>query len=279
MARQRTADTTLTVQGVTIPKLGLGTSQITGSECVVAVRDALELGYDHIDTARAYGNEAQIGQGLHDCGRNRDEIFLTTKLWYSDLSAVGVHDQLEQSLRDLRTEYVDLLLIHWPNPEFPLARTLDAMLEAQQAGRVRQIGVANFPSVLLREALEQAPLICDQIEYHPYLGQPHLLALARERDLMVTAYSPLAQGEVLHDPVIGEIATAHDATPAQIVLRWLLDQPNVGAIPKAASHEHRAANLAVFDLELSDEERGRIAGLERRRRTTDPAWGPDWDQM
>jgi len=277
MAREQTADTTLTVQGITIPKLGFGTSQITGSDCVVAVRDALELGYGHIDTARAYGNEAQVGEGLHDSGRNRDEVFLTTKLWYSELSAVGVHDQLEQSLRDLRTEYVDLLLIHWPNPEFPLARTLDAMLEAQEAGRVRQIGVANFPSVLLREALEHAPLICDQIEYHPYLGQPHVLALARERDLMVTAYAPLAQGEVLRDPVIREVAAAHDTTAAQIVLRWLLDQPNVAAMPKASSHEHRAANLAVFDIELSDEERAGIAGLERGRRTIDPSWAPDWD--
>jgi 2,5-diketo-D-gluconate reductase B len=277
MPRDMTADTTLTVQGVTIPKLGLGTWQITGSDCVVAVRDALELGYAHIDTAGAYGNASQVGQGLHDSGRNRDEIFITTKLWRDDLSAVGVHDQLEQSLRDLRTEYVDLLLIHWPNAEVPLGQTLGAMREAQEAGRVRHLGVANFPSALLREALEHAPLICDQVEYHPYLGQPHVLELARARDLMVTAYSPLAQGEVLRDPVIREIAAAHDRSPAQIALRWLLDQPNVAAIPKAASREHRAANLAVFDVELSDEERARIAGLERGRRTINPSWAPDWD--
>jgi 2,5-diketo-D-gluconate reductase B len=277
MPRETTTATTLTVQGVTIPKLGLGTSPITGSDCVVAVRDALELGYDHIDTARAYGNEAQVAQGLHDSGRNRDEIFITTKLWYTDLSAVGVHDQLEQSLRDLRTEYVDLLLIHWPSPDVPLAQTLDAMLEAREAGRVRHLGVANFPSALLREALELAPLVCDQIEYHPYLGQPQVLAQARECDLVVTAYSPLAQGEALHDPVLREIGAAHGKTAAQVVLRWLLDQPNVAAIPKASSHEHRAANLDVFDFELTDEERGRIAGLERGLRTTDPSFAPDWD--
>ena len=277
MPREATTDTTLTVQGVTIPKLGFGTWQITGEDCVVAVRDALELGYHHIDTARAYGNEQQVAQGLHDCGRNRDEVFITTKLWCDDLSAVGVHDQIEHSLRDLRTEYVDLLLIHWPNPEFPLADTLEAMLEARAAGRVRHIGVANFPSALLAEALEHAPLLCNQVEYHPYLGQPRVLALARERDVMVTAYSPLAHGELLGDRVIAEIAAAHDATPAQVVLRWLLDQPNVAAIPKASSREHRAANLAVFDLELGDDERGRIAGLERGRRTADPSWAPDWD--
>jgi 2,5-diketo-D-gluconate reductase B len=277
MPREATDDTTITVQGVTIPKLGFGTWQITGADCVVAVRDALELGYHHIDTARAYGNEAQVGQGLHDCGRNRDEVFLTTKLWYAELSAVGVHDQLEQSLRDLRTDYVDLLLIHWPNPRVALAETLGAMLEARDAGRVRQIGVANFPSALLREALDHAPLICDQVEYHPYLGQPQVLELAREHDLMVTAYSPLAQGEALHDPVIREIGAAHGKTAAQVVLRWLLDQPNVAAIPKAASHEHRAANLDVFDFQLSDEERGQIAGLERGLRTIDPSWAPEWD--
>ena len=277
MPREATAETTLTVQGVTIPKLGFGTWQITGSDCVAAVRDALELGYDHIDTARAYGNEAQVGQGLHDSGRNREEIFLTTKLWFDDLSAVGVHDQLEHSLRDLRTEFVDLLLIHWPNPRFPIAETLGAMVEARDAGRVRHLGVSNFPSALLREALEHAPLICDQVEYHPFLGQPKVLELARGHDLMVTAYSPLARGAALRDPVLREIGEAHGKSPSQVALRWLLDQPNVAAIPKASSREHIAANIDVYDIELSDEERGRIAGLERGHRTADPSWAPDWD--
>ncbi len=277
MPREATAETTLDVQGVEIPKLGLGTWQLSGESCVEAVCDAIELGYRHIDTARAYGNEAQVGQGLHDSGLNRDEIFLTTKLWYTDLRPVGVHDQVEQSLRDLRTEYIDLLLIHWPNRGVPLAETLAAMLEARDAGRVRHLGVANFPSELLGEALRHAPLICDQVEYHPYLGQPEVLALARERDLMVTAYSPLAQGAALHDHLIAEIAAAHDRTPAQVVLRWLLDQPVVCAIPKASTREHRAANLDVFDFALTDEERGRVAGLERGYRTIDPPWAPDWD--
>lgn len=277
MSREAIADTTLTVQGVTIPKLGFGTWQITGPDCVVAVRDALELGYDHVDTARAYGNEAQVGQGLHDSGRNRDEIFLTTKLWYDDLSAIAVHDQLEQSLRDLRTDYVDLLLIHWPNPRVPISETLGAMLEARADGRVRHLGVSNFPSALLREALGHAPLICDQVEYHPFLGQPKLLELARERDLMVTAYSPLAHGAVLRDPVLREIGAAHGKSPSQVALRWLLDQPRVAAIPKASSREHIAANIDVYDFDLGDEERGRIAGLERGQRIADPSWAPDWD--
>ncbi|HEY1538058.1 MAG TPA: aldo/keto reductase [Solirubrobacteraceae bacterium] len=277
MPREATQTTTIEVQDVEIPKLGFGTWQLTGADCVVAVRDALELGYRHIDTARMYANEAQVGQGLHDSGLNRDEVFVTTKLWRDDLTATGVHDAVEQSLRDLRSEYVDLLLIHWPRRDVPLEETLGAMLEAREAGRVRHIGVANFPSALAREALALAPIVCDQVEYHPYLGQPAVLALARERGLVVTAHSPLAQGAVLRDPVIADIAQAHDRSPSQVVLRWLLDQPQVAAIPKAAGHEHRTANLAVFDFELSDGERGAIAGLERGDRLIDPMSGPDWD--
>lgn len=278
MPREAVAERMLTIQGIEIPKLGFGTWQLTGDDCVVAVRDALELGYHHIDTARAYGNEAQVAEALHDSGRNRGEVFLTTKLWHTELSAVGVHDQIEESLRDLRTDYVDLLLIHWPSDSVPLAgETLAAMCEAREAGYVRHLGVSNFPSDLLREALDHAPLICNQVEYHPYLDQPELLALARERDLMLTAYSPLAQGEVLDDPVLREIGEAHGKSAGQIVLRWLLDQPRVAAVPKASSHEHRAANIEVFDFELSDSERGRIAGLEGEVRTTDPPGSPDWD--
>lgn len=267
----------LSVQGVAIPRLGLGTWQLSGEACVQAVCDAIELGYRHIDTARGYGNEAQVGQGLHDSGQNREEVFITTKLWYTELSAIGVHDQVERSLRALRTDYIDLLLIHWPNRHVPLGETLGAMIDAREAGRVRHLGVSNFPSALLREALDLAPLICDQVEYHPYLGQEKVLEVAHERDLVVSAYSPLAQGAVLRDPVIGEIAEQHGKAPAQIALRWLLDQRRVAVIPKAASHEHRAANLEVFDFELTGDERRRIDGLVRGHRTIAPPWAPDWD--
>lgn len=277
MPREATHDTTITVQGVEIPKLGFGTWQIPVTDCVEAVRDALELGYEHLDCAPAYDNEEQVGQGLHDSGRNRDEIFITTKLWRDGLDGEGVNAQLEQSLRDLRTEYVDLLLIHWPSDDVPLAETLAAMVAAQEAGRVRHLGLANFPTALVSQALELAPIICNEIEYHPYLGQPEVLAQARERDLLATAYSPLARGAVLRDPLLREIGEAHSKNPVQVVLRWLLDQPNVAAIPKATSHEHRASNLELFDFELSDEQRGRIAGLERRERMIDPSWAPDWD--
>jgi 2,5-diketo-D-gluconate reductase B len=277
MPREATARTTLEIQGIEIPKLGFGTWQLTGSACAEGVRDALELGYRHVDTAGAYGNEAAVGSGLARSGVDRGEIFLTTKLWYDGLRAGQVRERLEASLRDLGTGYVDLLLIHWPNAGVPLAETLAAMNELRVEGKVLHLGVSNFPSRLVREALELAPIVCDQVEYHPYLAQPALLALARERDLMLTAYSPLAHGEVLRDPVLHEIGAAHGKTAGQIVLRWLLDQPQVAAVPKASSHEHRAANLDVYDFELSDDERGRIAGLQRGLRTADPPWAPEWD--
>ena len=241
------------------------------------VRDALELGYRHIDTARAYENEAEVGRGMADGGVPREEIFLTTKLAHSRLRADQVREQLERSLRALATGYVDLLLIHWPNPAVPLEETLGAMAELREQGMTRHIGVSNFPAALLREALELAPVIADQVEYHPYLGQSELLELARERDVMITAYSPLARGEVLDDPVLRGIGDAHGKTPGQVALRWLLDQPRVSAVPKASSHENRQANLEIFDFELSEGERGRIAGLERGGRTIDPSWAPAWD--
>jgi len=270
--------TTLTVQGVEIPKLGLGTWQLSGAACEEAVVDALALGYRHIDTARMYANEADVGRGLAAAAVDRGEVFVTTKLLPQNLRAGEVRRQLEGSLQELQMGYVDLLLIHWPSPDgTPLSETLGAMRELQEQGAARHLGVSNFPSAMLREALELAPIVCDQVEYHPYLGQSALLDLARQRDVMITAYSPLAQGAVLRDPLIRGIAEAHGRSPAQVVLRWLLDQPGVAAVPKAASHEHRAANLDVFGFELSDADRKAIAGRERGVRTIEPSWAPDWD--
>lgn len=277
MPREARNATQLTIQGTQIPKLGFGTWQITGDACTEAVRDALELGYRHIDTARAYGNEAEVGRGIAQSGVERGHVFLTTKLWYTGLRTAEVREQLEGSLRDLGTEHVDLLLIHWPSRDVRLAETIGAMTELQEEGKASHLGVANFPSRLVEQALELAPIICDQVEYHPYLGQPRLLELAHEHDLMLTAYSPLARGAVLRDPVLREIGEQHGKNPGQVVLRWLLDQPHVAAIPKAATHEHRAANLDVLHFDLTDDDRARIAGLEHGLRTADPSWAPEWD--
>jgi len=277
MTRDAKAGSVVEVRGVRIPRLGLGTWMLEGEACVEGVRDALALGYRHIDTARNYGNEAEVGRGIAESGVPREEIWLTTKVPYERLRADEVRRDAEASLEELGTDWIDLLLIHWPNPDVPLAETLGAMRALQEEGLVRHLGVSNFPTALLREALDLAPVLANQVEYHPYLSQRPLLELARERDVMITAYSPFARGDVLGDPVIAEIARAHDRTPAQVVLRWLLDQPLVSAIPKAASHERRAENLGALGFELSPEERARIDGLARGARRVDPSWAPTWD--
>ncbi len=272
------ASRTLPVHGAEIPRIGLGTWQLDDDAAEEGVRDALELGYRHIDTARLYGNEAGVGRGLATGGVPREEIFLTTKLAHDRLKPSQVRAQLEDSLRTLDTDYVDLLLIHWPSPDdVPLRRTLAVMTHLRDEGKLRNLGVSNFPSALMREALLLAPIVTNQVEYHPYLGQPALLELARATGIVLTAYSPFAHGRVLTDPVLAQIGEAHAKTAGQVALRWLLDQPNVAALPKASSHARRAENLDVFDFELTDDERARIVGLERGLRTGDPSWAPDWD--
>jgi 2,5-diketo-D-gluconate reductase B len=268
---------TVAIQGTAVPALGLGTWQVEGRACEQAVEHALELGYRHIDTARAYGNEAEVGRALARSPLARDEVFLTTKLWRSELAGDRVARAVDGSLRALGTDVVDLLLIHWPVEDVPLGETLEAMLAVRDAGKVRHLGVSNFTTALVREAARHAPLLCNQVEYHPLLGQDALLALADELDLMVTAYSPMAQGEVTREPVLQRIGERHGKSAAQVALRWLVQQPRVAAIPKAASPEHREANLAVFDFALTDEEMKDIAGLARGRRLLDPPFAPAWD--
>lgn len=267
------------VQGATIPRLGLGTWELRGTGAVEGVRDAIELGYRHIDTGRAYGNEREVGRAIADSGIDRRELFVTTKLWFDRLSARGAREQLEGSLRDLRLEHVDLLLIHWPNPDVPVGETLGEMARLREEGRAVSLGVSNFPTAELREALAatQAPLLVEQVEYHPFLDQGPLLDLLREHGMALTAYSPLAGGAVAADPTLREIGEAHGKSATQVGLRWLIEQPDVAAIPRSSSHERRAANLAVFDFELSAEERARIDALPKGRRTIDPGFAPSWD--
>lgn len=260
-----------------IPKLGFGTWRLSGRACVDGVADALAAGYRHLDTAAAYDNEEEVGRGLHVGGVERSEVWLTTKVWPDQLEPARVRASLERSLRRLGVEYVDLFLIHWPNPEVPLEATLAAMTELRGEGKTREIGVSNFNSALFREALDRAPVIVDQVEYHPFLGQAALLELCSERGAELTAYRPLAKGEVGDDPVIGEIAAAHGATPAQVALRWLIDQPPVSAVPKASSPERRRENLGALELELTGEDRRRIDALPKDRRAVELSWAPDWD--
>lgn len=262
----------------TIPTLGLGTWQIEGPATADAVADALELGYRHVDTARMYGNEREVGEGLRAAGVPRDEVWVTTKVWRDDLEPDRLRRSAEASLKDLGLDHVDLLLVHWPNPAVPLSDTLAALHRARQDGLTRHIGVSNFPSAMLREAVAQFPVHTVQVEYHPYLGQRAVLDAAHSHGITVTAYSPLGNGGLLSEPVLAEIAQARGCTPAQVALRWLVDQSGVAAVPKAATHEHRAANLAALDLvPLTCAERSRIDSLERGRRFINPSFAPEWD--
>ena len=268
---------TIDVQGVTVPRVGFGTWQITGEECYEAVRHALELGYRHIDTARAYDNEEEVGRAIADAGVPREEVFLTTKIWTSEFGADALPRAAADSLRKLGTDHVDLLLLHWPNPDVPLEETLGALAREREAGRARLIGVSNFPPGLLERALRLGPVANDQVEFHPYLGQDRLLALAETHELFVTAYSPLAQGDVARDPVLREIGEEHGRTPGQVALRWLLDHERVVVVPKSASPQRRAENFDAFGFELSDDQRARIDALPKDRRQGDPSWAPDWN--
>ena len=266
------------VQDVSIPALGFGTWQLNGDDARDGVADALAQGYRHIDTAQIYKNEAEVGAGLAASGVPRGDVFLTTKVWRSNLAPAALAASVDESLDTLGTDYLDLLLIHWPNEDVPLAETLGALDRVRQAGKTRLVGVSNFPSEMLRRALEIDPqLATNQVEYHPFLGQDRLLDAVRQREMALTAYSPLAQGDVLRDDTIRGIADAHDAGPAQIALAWLLGQDRVVAIPKASSAAHRASNLAAAEITLTKEERAQLDALPKNRRLVDPDFAPDWD--
>jgi 2,5-diketo-D-gluconate reductase B len=270
--------TTVEVQGVRVPALGFGTWQITGRDATKATRDALEIGYRQIDTARAYGNERQVGKGLAASGVPREEIWLTTKVWLEDAARDDVVAAGEDSLKQLGVDYLDLLLLHWPNPDVPVGETVDGFLALQEAGKIRHFGLSNHPEGLMREALKHGPVFADQVEYHPLLAQTGLLALAEEHDFLLTAYSPLAHGKVLEDAVLKRIGEAHGVSPGSVALRWLLDQPRVSPIPKASSHERREANWReVGSFQLNADERAEIDALPKDVRTADPDFAPDWD--
>ena len=269
---------TLTARGIPVPRLGLGTYRLEGDKCRHAVATALAVGYRHLDTAEAYGNEEDVGVGMRDSGVPRSEIFVTTKVWHDHLRAEALAEAVTGSLRRLGTEYVDLLLVHWPSSTVPLEETLGALTAARDAGRARLVGVSNFPAGLLGRALEIAPdLACDQVEYHALLGQQRLLPLVREHEMFLTAYSPLARGRVANERVVQEIAATHGASAAQVALAWLLAQDRVAAIPGASSRGHLEENFAAGDLSLSPTELGAIDQLPKNHRLVDPGF-VDFDE-
>lgn len=268
-----------TAQDMNVPEIGVGTYKLYGKECKNVIIDALEIGYRHIDTAQIYKNELEIGDALKACEVDREEIFLTTKLWHTNLDYDDVLQSVEESLRQLRTPYVDLLLIHWPNPQFPLLQTIEAMLSLRDQGKVKQIGVSNFPLSMIKEVIEnfRIPILTNQVEYHPFLGQFDLLDYSYDGDFLVTAYSPLAQGHVINDDLLVTIGKEYGKSAAQISLRWLIEQENVIVIPKASSKENLVENLDIYDFELTDEHFEAIDQLEKDNRIVNPPFAPDWE--
>ncbi len=260
----------VSVQGTAVPAVGLGTWRLTGEECRQAVRTALELGYRHVDTAQEYGNERQVGNALSDSDVERESLFLTTKLGRRNRAYDDVLRSTEESLAKLGTDYVDLLLIHWPSVRTPLRETLAAMNELVDSGRVRSIGVSNFDVDRLHRARKHSEhgIFTNQVQFNPYWPQTDLLSYCRIHDVLCTAYSPLAHGRVLDDPVLREIGTRYGVSPAQVAIRWTVQHPNVVTVPKATSREHLQANLSVFDFELTDEEMKRIRQPSKLRALT-----------
>lgn len=262
--------------GARIPPIGLGTWQVQGAACEQAVRAALDAGYSHIDTARMYGNEAEVGRAIAESAVDRNQLFVTSKIPRDMLDEAGVAKAAEESAERLGG-YVDLLLIHWPNPAVGMDRTLAAMREQQRRGLVRYIGVSNFPVKHLKRACQLAPIACNQIEYHPYLAQTDLRDRCRREGVALVAYCPLARGRVLRDPVIRSIARRAGRTPAQVTLRWLIQQQGVVALPKSTHPTRIAENLAVDDFDLDQQDMATISSLNRNARLIDPPFAPRWN--
>lgn len=246
--------------GAEIPAIGLGTWQVTGQQCTDAVETALELGYRHVDTAQAYDNEREVGEGIRRSSVDREEVFLTTKVWRSNLRRDDVLASARESVERLGVDRVDLLLVHWPHPRVEFGETLGAMADLRAEGLVEHIGVSNFTRSQLREArrVVDAPVVADQVLYHPYKDQSDLREYCAGNDVALTAYSPLARGAVVGDDLLARIGERHGATAAQVAIRWLTQQDGVVAIPKSTSREHLRDNLEALEFSLSEEEAARI---------------------
>lgn len=266
--------------GARIPALGLGTWRLRDQDCADAVQWAIESGYRHIDTAARYENETAVGDGIKASGIPREDIFVTTKVWHSDLLPADFQRSAEASLKRLGLSQVDLLLIHWPNSDVPLSDAVGALVEAKRRGLTRHIGVSNFTARLLNQAVEQSsePLVVNQREYHPYLDQSRVRAACRKHGIAFASCCPLGRGELTKEPLIEAIAARCDRTPAQVVLRWHVQQPATLAIPKSGNRQRIAENLNVFDFALTDDEMRCISGLARLDgRMVRPAWGMDFE--
>lgn len=267
--------------GARIPALGFGTFRMAEPDVVRMVPHVLKLGFRHIDTAQAYGNEAAVGEGLARSGVARGEMFLTTKVWVDHYRSADLQRSVEESLGKLQTDHVDLLLLHWPNDAVPLAEQIGALNAVRQAGKARHIGVSNFNTAQMAEAarLSAAPLVTNQVEYHPYLDQSVVLGATRAAGMALTAYYPMADGKVLQDPLLRDIATRHGRSVAQVVLRWLLQQEGVVALSKTVREDRATENMAIADMVLDAAEMNAIHAVARPdgRLVSPPGLAPVWD--
>ncbi|MFC7519841.1 2,5-didehydrogluconate reductase DkgB [Xanthomonas populi] len=267
---------------MTVPAFGLGTFRLKHQVVIDSVRNALELGYRAVDTAQIYDNEEQVGQAIAASNVPRDQLYLTTKIWVDKFGRDALLSSLQESLRKLGTEQVDLTLIHWPSPkdQVPMREYLEALAQAKQQGLTRAIGVSNFTIALTKQAIDilgADAIATNQIEVHPYLQNRALIAFLREQGIHITSYMTLAVGEVLKDPVIQAIAARHEATPAQVTLAWALQQ-GYSVIPSSTKRENLESNLKAQSLQLSEQDMGEIAALDRGQRLANPkAIAPDWD--
>jgi 2,5-diketo-D-gluconate reductase B len=269
----------LLTQGISLPRLGLGTFRLKDDACINAVQSALGLGYRHIDTAEMYGNEAAVGAGIKAAGVARKDIHVTTKVWHENLAPDAIRRAFDASLNKLKLDHVDLYLVHWPSNGMNLPLMFETLMRLKDEGRTRAIGVANFPVALLKIVVEEigAPVACNQVEFHVYLDQTPLRKYLAAKSIPLVAYCPLAQGKVADDVVLQKIGRKHNASAAQVALKWLLDQDGVCAIPKASRAESQQANLDALRLTLDDADRKAIAALPKDQRLVNPGFAPDWD--
>ncbi|WP_288100169.1 2,5-didehydrogluconate reductase DkgB [Pseudomonas sp.] len=267
---------------MSIPAFGLGTFRLQGQVVIDSVRTGLELGYRVIDTAQIYENEAEVGEAIAASGIAREELFITSKIWVANFARERLIDSLKESLRKLRTDYLDLTLIHWPSPEdqVPVEEFMGALLEARQLGLTRQIGVSNFTIDLMKQAIAAIgaeQIATHQIELHPYLQNRKVVEFAQRQGIQITSYMTLAYGEVLKDPIIRQIAERLQATPAQVTLAWAM-QLGYAVIPSSTKRAHLESNLKACELKLSDADMALIASLDRGQRLTSPKGiAPHWD--
>ena len=265
--------------GARIPAIGLGTWELRGRVCARVVEQALRLGYRHIDTAQVYENEREVGDGVRSSHVRRNDIFVTTKVWTTHFAPNDLLRSAKESLVRLRMPEVDLLLLHWPNAHVPLAETLGALAQAKQWGLARHIGLSNFTVALIEQAVALCPepLVCDQVEYHPYLDQTKVRGACAQAGMAVVAYSPIAKGNVKSDAVLARIGAAHRKSAAQVCLRWLVQQ-NVVAIPRTSKIERLSENIDIFDFALTEAEMAEVFAMATPGgRLTNFGFAPDWD--